>query len=102
MSMEVDNKLNAAKSERTEGREGWRSGYRPSRYDTRLGTMNLQAPKVREGGYIPSFLEPNKRSEDAAVRLVQEAYIKGVSTRKIGAVVKALGIEGSLPGRQAI
>ena len=99
MSMEVSNKVNAAKSERTEGREGYRSGYRPRRYDTRLGTMNLQVPKVREGGYIPSFLEPNKRSEDAVVQLVQEAYIKGVSTRKIDAVVKALGIEGISAGQ---
>ena len=99
MSMEVNNKLKAAKSERTEERAGYRSGYRERRWDTQLGTMNLKAPKVREGGYIPSFLEPNKRIDDAVVQLVQEAYVKGVSTRKIEAVVKALGIEGISAGQ---
>ena len=102
MSMEVNNKLKATKSERTEKRTGYRSGYRKRRWDTQLGTMNLKVPKVREGGYIPSFVDPYKRIDKAVVQLVQEAYIKGVSTRKIDAVVKALGIEGISAGQVSV
>ena len=94
MEAEVSLKLNADKSERSDGRSGYRSGYRPRRLDTRLGTIYLMVPKVRQGGYIPFFVNAYKRSEAALVAVVQEAYVNGVSTRKIERLAKQLGIEG--------
>lgn len=94
MEAEVTFKLNAEKSERADTRSGYRSGYRPRRLDTRLGTVYLMVPKVRRGGYIPFFVNAYKRSEAALVSVVQEAYINGVSTRKIERLAKELGIEG--------
>lgn len=94
MEAEVTSKLNANKSERSDERSGYRSGYRPRRLDTRLGTMYLMVPKVRQGGYIPFFVNAYKRSEAALVQVVQEAYVNGVSTRKIERLAKQLGIEG--------
>ena len=94
MEAEVTSQLKADKSERCESRSGYRSGYRPRRLDTRLGTMYLMVPKVRQGGYIPFFVNAYKRSEAALVSLVQEAYINGVSTRKIERLAKRLDIEG--------
>lgn len=94
MEAEVSLKLNSDKSERSDGRYGYRSGYRPRRLDTRLGTVYLMIPKVRQGGYIPFFVNAYKRSEAALVQVVQEAYVNGVSTRKIERLAKHLGIEG--------
>ncbi|MGI6205564.1 MAG: IS256 family transposase [Anaerovoracaceae bacterium] len=93
MEAEVSAQLNAAKSEQSDDRSGYRSGYRPRRLDTRLGTIYLMVPKVRKGGYIPFFVNAYKRSEAALVQVVQEAYINGVSTRKIERLAKKLGIE---------
>jgi len=56
------------------------------RFDTRMGTMYLLVPKVRKGGYVPFFVTERKRSEQALMQVVQEAFINGVSTRKIGTV----------------
>jgi len=56
-----------------------RNGYRERRWDTRLGTMMLNVPKVREGGYAPSFIEHRKRSEQALISVIQEAVVQGVS-----------------------
>jgi putative transposase len=74
-------------------RQSSRSGYRPRRLDTRAGTLYLLVPKVRKGGYIPFFVTERKRSEAALIQVVQEAYINGVSTRKIEKLAQALGIE---------
>ena len=84
MEAEVDQQLGAEKSQRTDGRSGYRSGYRPRRLDTRMGTMYLMVPKVRQGGYIPFFVTERKRSEEMLVQVVQEAFVQGVSTRKNG------------------
>ena len=62
MEAEVENKLCAEKSERNHERQGYRSGYRVRRFDTRMGTMYLMVPKIRNGGYIPFFVEAKKRS----------------------------------------
>ena len=94
MEAEVSMKLSADKNERADGRSGYRSGYRPRRLDTRLGTIYLMVPKVRQGGYIPFFVNAYKRSEAALIQVVQEAYVNGVSTRKIERLAKWLGIEG--------
>ena len=93
MEAEVEGKLGAEKSERSEGRQGYRSGYRVRRFDTRMGTMYLMVPKIRNGGYIPFFVEAKKRSEAALMSVIQEAYVNGVSTRKMDKLTKTLGIE---------
>jgi len=89
MEAEVDQQLGAEKSQRTDGRSGYRSGYRPRRLDTRMGTMYLMVPKVRRGGYIPFFVT----SEAALIQVVQEAFVQGVSTRKMEKLAQSLGIE---------
>lgn len=93
MEAEVETKLGAEKSERASNRQGYRSGYRVRRFDTRMGTMYLMVPKIRNGGYIPFFVEAKKRSEAALMNVIQEAYVNGVSTRKIEKLTRTLGIE---------
>lgn len=93
METEVDQQLGAEKSQRSDGRSGYRSGYRPRRLDTRMGTMYLMVPKVRQGGYIPFFVTERKRSEAALIQVVQEAFVQGVSTRKMEKLAQSLGIE---------
>jgi len=99
MEAELTSKLGATKSERTDKRNGYRSGYRPRRFDTRMGTMYLMVPRPRKGGYIPFFVTERKRSEVALMNVIQEAFINGVSTRKIERVAKSLGIDGISKGQ---
>ena len=94
MELEVTQQLGAGRHERRPQRTGQRNGYRARRWDTRVGTIELQVPRVREGGFIPSLLEPRRRAERALVAVVQEAYVHGVSTRKLDDLVQALGIDG--------
>jgi putative transposase len=94
MEMEAEQIVGAGHHERSEERTTHRNGYRDRRLETRLGTMNLKIPKLRSGTYFPSFLEPRKMSEQALVAVVQEAYVKGVSTRKVDDLVQALGMSG--------
>ena len=89
----MDQQLGAEKSQRTDGRSGYRSGYRPRRLDTRMGMMYLMVPKVRQGGCIPFFVTERKRSEAMLVQIVQEAFVQGVSTRKMEKLAHSLGIE---------
>ncbi len=94
MELEVSEQVGAAKHERTEDRKGYRNGYRTREWDTRVGTVDLAVPKVRDGSYYPSLLEPRKRAERALVAVVQEAYIQGVSTRRVDDLVKSLEMAG--------
>lgn len=94
MEAEVTTLAGAAPHQRTENRVTQRNGYRDREWDTRAGTIALRIPKLRSGTYFPSFLEPRKRAEKAILAVVQEAYILGVSTRKVDDLVQALGIEG--------
>lgn len=94
MELEVSEQLGATKHERTQSRKGYRNGYRPREWDTRVGTVELEVPKVRDGTYYPSLLEPRKRAEKALVAVVQEAYVQGVSTRRVDDLVKSLGMTG--------
>ncbi len=94
MELEVTQQLGAGRHERTGERTGHRNGYRERTWDTRVGTIALQVPRVRDGGYIPSLLEPRRRSERALLAVVQEAYVQGVSTRRVDALVQAMGMEG--------
>jgi putative transposase len=94
MEMEVEEHIGASRHERTEGRTGQRNGYRERTWDTRAGAIELKVPRVRDGSYFPSLLEPRRRAERALSAVVQEAYVHGVSTRKVDEVVKALGMGG--------
>lgn len=94
MEAEVKEKTGAERYERTKSRRTYRNGYRPRRWDTRVGSLTLRIPKVRQGSYFPALLEPRRRTEKALLSVVQEAYVHGVSTRKVDDLVRALGIEG--------
>jgi putative transposase len=94
MEVEVGQQLGAERYERSAERAGYRNGYREREWDTRVGTIGLRVPRVREGGYVPSWLEPRKRAEQALVATVREAYVQGGSTRKVDDLVKALGLDG--------
>src|SRR5579884_3051293 len=93
MEAEVSELVGAARGERApEERLTHRNGYRPRTWSTRAGEIELAIPKIRRGSYFPSFLEPRKRSEQALVAVVQEAYVAGVSTRKVDQLVESLGL----------
>ena len=94
MEAEVSGHLGAEKHERTPLRQGQRNGYRERTWDTRVGTIELQVPRVRDGSFFPSLLEPRKRAERALLAVVQEAYVQGVSTRRVDELVQALGLTG--------
>ena len=99
MEAEVTAKIGAEPHERSAERTTHRNGHRERRWDTRLGTLTLNVPKLREGGYVPSFIEHRKRSEQALISVIQEAVVKGVSTRKIEGVLKQFGIAGVSAGQ---
>ena len=92
MEAEVSELIGAQRGERTEDRATHRNGYRARRWDTRAGEIDLQIPKIRQGSYFPSFLQPRKRSEQALVSVVQQAYVCGVSTRRVDQLVESLGL----------
>jgi putative transposase len=93
MEAEVSELIGAEHGERRpEDRATQRNGYRPRRWDTRAGEIELQIPKLRRGSYFPSFLQPRKRSEQALVAVVQQAYVCGVSTRRVDQLVESLGL----------
>jgi len=94
MEVEVAQHIGAERYERTGERNGQRNGYRDRTWDTRVGTLDLKVPRVRDGSYFPSLLEPRKRAERALVAVVREAYVQGVSTRRVDDLVKALGLDG--------
>src|SRR4030088_499873 len=94
MELEVAQHVGAEKYERVADRNGERNGYRDRTWDTRVGSIELRVPRVRDGGYYPALLEPGRRGERALVSVVQEAYVQGVSTRRVDDLVKALGMNG--------
>jgi putative transposase len=94
MDADIDVLCNAGYGERTEDRVNSRNGHRERRWDTRAGTINLEVPKLRKGSYLPSLLEPRRRAEQALVSVVCQAYIEGVSTRRVDDLVRSMGIDG--------
>ena len=94
MESDVEGLIGAARHERSAERMNWRNGYRERALDTRLGTLQLRVPKLRQGSYFPPFLEPRKVSEKALVAVIQEAWIGGVSTRRVDELVQAMGLGG--------
>ena len=94
MEADVEGLIGAGKHERADQRMTWRNGYRERALDTRLGTLNLKVPKLRQGSYFPGFLEPRKTSEKALIAVIQEAWIGGVSTRRVDELAQAMGLSG--------
>jgi putative transposase len=100
MEAEISSEIGARLGEvAPESRATHRNGYRPRAWETRVGELELLIPKKRQGNYFPSFLEPRRRSEQAIVAVVLEAYVNGVSTRKVDRLVEQLGIDGMTKDR---
>jgi putative transposase len=94
MNAEVDDLCGAEYGQRSAERVNSRNGYRTRAWDTRVGTIPLNIPKLRHGSYFPSWLlHPRRRAERALTAVVIEAYVQGVSTRKVEDLVQSLGIE---------
>ena len=81
MDAEVSAQICAQHGERNRERITHRNGYRSRAWDTRVGSMELRIPKVREGSYFPSLLEPRRRSEKALLAVIQQAYPSAGSGR---------------------
>ena len=95
MEAEITTEIGAARGEVSPERTTHRNGYRPRAWETRVGEIELLVPKKREGAaYFPSFLEPRKPAEQALLAVVMEAYVNGVSTRKVDRLVEQLGVHG--------
>lgn len=94
MELEVEQQIGAAKHQRSPQRTTQRNGYREREWETRVGEIPLRIPKLRQGSYFPSLLSPRRRSEKALLAVVQQAYVQGVSTRKVDDLLQALGLTG--------
>ena len=94
METDVEGMIGAGRHERTLDRQTYRNGFRDRSLDTRLGTLQLRIPKLRQGSYFPPFLDPRKTSEKALVAVIQEAWIGGVSTKRVDELVQAMGLNG--------
>src|ERR1700731_2889351 len=94
MECDVEGLIGAGRYERSGERTTWRNGYPDPTLDTRLGALQLRIPKLRQGSYFPPFLEARKSSEKALIAVIQEAWIGGVSTRRVDDLVQAMGLSG--------
>lgn len=94
IDLEAEEVIGARRYERTPERQTHRNGTRERQLETRVGDITVKIPKLRQGSYFPSMLEPRKRSEEALLSVVQEAYILGVSTRKMDKLIKTMGLQG--------
>jgi putative transposase len=95
MSAEASAVCGAGLGERSDDRVNSRNGYRTRDWDTRAGTVELAIPKLRQGSYFPDWLlVPRRRVEQALVAVICQAYVEGVSTRRVDDLVRAMGIEG--------
>jgi transposase-like protein len=93
MEAEIAGEIGAGRGERSSERTTHRNGYRERLWETRVGEIELAVPRKRSGeAYFPSFLEPRRPCEQAIVSVVMEAYVNGVSTRKVDRLVEQLGI----------
>ena len=94
MEVEVSTQIGAERGQRTPERVTHRNGYRPRDWDTRVGTVELEVPRLRQGSYFPSILEPRRRAERALAAVVMQCYVEGVSTRRVDDVARSMGLEG--------
>lgn len=90
MLIERNRHLNASPYERNDERTGYANGFKPKSLNTRIGTLELMVPQVRDSDFYPSFLERGIRSERALKLSLAEMYIQGVSTRKVSAILEEL------------
>ena len=94
MSADADVLCGAGYGERSPERLNRRNGYRGRDWDTRVGSIELAVPKLREGSYFPDWLlQPRRRAEQAFVSVIADAYLAGVSTRRVEKLVQQLGVE---------
>ena len=100
IELEVAAVLGAERHERSEDRLGYRNGYRPRTLATQAGDIDLLIPKLRTGGFLPSILEPRRRVDQALYGVVMDAYIGGISTRKVDTLVAALGVQSGISKSQ--
>jgi len=100
MEAEITAEIGAGRGEVSAERQTHRNGYRPRTWETRVGELELLVPRKRSGeAYFPSFLEARRPAEQAIVSVVMEAYVNGVSTRKVDRIVEQLGIGGMTKDR---
>ncbi|HUT86856.1 MAG TPA: transposase, partial [Candidatus Heimdallarchaeota archaeon] len=90
LEMEFTDHLGAGPYERTADRQGYRNGYRERQLHTRVGTLTLRVPRDREGKFSTRLFERCQRSEKALILALQEAYVGGVSTRKVSRITEKL------------
>ena len=104
MEADVDGLIGASRHERSTRRVSYRNGYRDRSLDTRVGSLQLRIPKLRQGSYFPTFLEPRETSARALVAVIQEACTGGVSTRRVDDLVQAMDLfrHHQVPGVQAM
>ncbi len=88
--------IGAQPNERSESRTTWRNGHRPRLVSTKAGDVELSIPKLRRGSFFPQVLERRRRIDKAMYAVVIEAYVHGVSTRKVDDLVKALGVDSGI------
>ena len=93
MEMEVREKVGVQPYQRSPHRRTYRNGYREKLWCTHLGDIALRIPKLRNGSYFPSFMEPNIQAEHALLSLVQEVYAYGVNRRSVIALLYTLGLD---------
>ena len=94
MDADVSGQIRAARHERTPARDNYRNGFRERRLDTGVGELQLHIPKLRHGSYFPEFLEPRRLTDKSLLAVIQEAWIQGVSTRKVEGLVQSMGLSG--------
>ena len=100
IELEASQVIGAARYERTEGRSTHRNGSRGRLLSTKAGDVELAIPKLREGSFYPSLLEPRRRIDRALWAVIMEAFVHGVSTRKVDDLVTALGIDAGVSKSQ--
>ena len=94
MSADADGVCGAGYGERSSQRVNRRNGYRERDWDTRVGSIELAVPRLREGSYFPDWLlHPRRRAKQAFVSVIADAYLAGVSTRRVEKLVQQLGVE---------
>ena len=94
MSAEAEALCGAGYGERSPERVNRRNGYRERDWDTRVGSIELAVSKLGEGSYFPDWLlQPRRRAEQAFVSVIADAYLAGVSTRRVEKLVQQLGVE---------
>jgi len=93
---EAAQQIGAGRYERAASRTTHRNGSRARLLSTKAGDVELRIPKLREGSFFPSLLEPRRRIDRALLAVVMEAYVHGTSTRKVDDLVKALGVDAGI------